>query len=192
MERAQARDQVDASVERGGGVWENAKAHGRYEVECVGADGRVKWRDIADNVVTTVGKNLALDIFLAGSGYTVVGPYIGLISASSFTRVDLSDTMVLHPGWIEAGLANLPTYGGGRKVPPWVAASAGMKGLSSIVPFAMTNDGIIAGIFMCFGPGAVVTVDDTNGTLWSAGTFAGGNKPVVNGDTLKVNYSVSL
>ena len=67
-ERAHACECTDASVIRGGGIGENAEAHGRYEIECIGADGKLKWRETIDNVVATVGKNLALDTFLAGRG----------------------------------------------------------------------------------------------------------------------------
>ena len=81
---------------RGSGIGEQAEAHGRYEVECIGADGKLKWRDTIENVVATVGKNLALDTFLAGSAYTVVGPFMGLISSVSYTAVAAGDTMASH------------------------------------------------------------------------------------------------
>src|SRR4029077_20490953 len=112
---ANARECNDASVIRGTGLDEGAEAHGRYEIECIGADGKPKWRDTIDNVVQTVGKNLALDTFLAGSAYTVTGPFMGLISSTSYTAVAAGDTMASHSGWLEAGSANAPTYTGNRK-----------------------------------------------------------------------------
>src|SRR4030095_4228375 len=101
-ERAGARECHDASVIRGSGLGEQAEAHGRYEIECIGADGKLKWREIIDNVVQTVGKNLALDTFLAGSAYTVTGPFMGLISSLSYSAVSAGDTMASHAGWLEA------------------------------------------------------------------------------------------
>ena len=191
-ERAEARERHDASVVRGSGLDEGADAHGRYEIECIGADGELKWRETIKNVVATVGKNLALDTFLAGTTYTVTGPYMGLISSVSFTAVAAGDTMASHSGWLEAGGANAPTYSGNRKTAAWSAASAGAKALSAALSFAITSTGTIKGAFLVYGSGALNTKDDTNGTLWSAGTFTTGDKSVVNGDTLNVNYSTSL
>jgi hypothetical protein len=191
-ERAQARDHNHASVIRGNGAAEQASAHGCYEIECIGADGKLKWREVIDNVVCTAGKNLALDTFLAGSGYSVTGPYLGLISSVSYTAVAAGDTMTSHAGWLEAGLANLPTYTGGRKTATWSAAASGSKALSAAQSFAITASGTVKGAFLCFGTGAVATKDDTGGVLWSAGTFGSGDQAVINGDTLRVNYSCSL
>jgi len=191
-ERAQARECSDASVIRGTGLGEQAEAHGRYEIECIGADGKLKWRDTIENVVATVGKNLALDSFLAGAAYTVVGPFMGLISATSYTAVAAGDTMASHAGWIEAGGTNAPTYTGNRKTAVWSAATAGSKALSTALSFAITSTGTVKGAFLCLGSGASATKDNTGGTLWSAGTFSTGDKAVVNGDTLNVNYSTSL
>jgi hypothetical protein len=191
-ERAQARECSDASVIRGGGLNERAEAHGRYEIECRDADGWLKWRDTIENVVATVGKNLALDAFLAGAAYTVVGPYMGLISSVSYTATAAGDTMTSHSGWLEAGGANAPTYTGNRKTAVWSAATAGGKALSAALSFAITSTGTVKGAFLVFGSGAIATKDDTGGTLWSAGTFSTGDKAVVNGDTLNVNYSSSL
>jgi len=191
-ERADARASADASVIRGASFDERAQAHGRYEIECIGADGQLKWREVIDNVVATVGKNLALDTFLAGSAYTVTGPFMSLISSTSYTGVSASDTMTAHAGWLEAGGANAPTYSGNRKTAAWNAASAGAKALSAALSFAITSTGTVKGAFLCFGSGAVNTKDNTGGVLWSAGTFSTGDKSVVNGDTLNVNYSTSL
>jgi hypothetical protein len=191
-ERAQARECNDASVVRGSGLAEGADAHGRYEVECIGSDGRLKWREIINNVVADVGKNLMLDTTFAGSAYTVTGPYMGLISSTSYSAVAAGDTMASHPGWLEAGGANAPTYSGNRKTAVWSAAASGSKALSAALSFAITSSGTVKGAFLCYGSSASATKDNTGGTLWSAGTFSTGDKAVVNGDTLNVNYSTSL
>lgn len=191
-ERAHARECNDASVVRGSGLGEPADAHGRYVFECIDVDGRIKWRETIENVVQTVGKNLALDTFLAGSAYTVTGPFMGLISSTSYSVVAAGDTMASHAGWLEAGGANAPTYSGNRKTAVWSTAASGSKALSAALSFAITSTGTVKGAFLVFGSGALNTKDNTAGTLWSAGTFSTGDKAVVNGDTLNVNYSTSL
>ena len=191
-EAAQARECNDATVIRGSAQSEAAEAHGRYEVTCIGEDGWLKWREVIENVVCTVGKNLMLDVALAGTAYTVAGPYMGLISSTSFTAVAIGDTMTSHTGWLEAGGANAPTYSGNRKTATWAAATSGSKFLSVALVYAITSSGTIKGAFLNFGTGASSTKDDTGGTLWSAGTFTTGDKAVTNGDTLNISYSTSL
>lgn len=192
MEKANAHDNQGASITRKSLMDESAQAHGHYEVKCFDANGNLKWEDVIENVVTTVGKNLALDSFLAGSSYTVTGPFMGLISSTSYSAVAAADTMASHAGWLEAGVANTPTYSGGRKTAVWSAASAGSKALSSALVFSITGSGTVKGCFLVYGSGAVSTVDNTSGTLYSAGLFTAGDKVVANTDSLSVTYTASL
>jgi hypothetical protein len=171
---------------------ENGRLHGRYVAECFDKDGNLKWKDNIDNLITTVGKNLSLDTILAGSSYSVVGPFVGLISSVSYTAVAAADTMASHSGWLEAGNANAPTYTAPRKTAVFSAASAGAKALSAALSFAITGTGTIKGCFVAFGTGALSTIDNTAGTLLSAGVFSGGDKVVGNGDTVNVSWSLSL
>lgn len=151
-----------------------------------------KWRERWDNTVVTVGKNLALDTFLAGSAYTVTGPYMGLISLTSFSAIAAADTMSSHAGWLEAGNANAPTYSGTRKTAAWNAASGGSKALSAALSFAFTGTGTVKGAFLVFGTGALNTIDNTAGTLYSAGLFGTGDRAVLSGDTLNVSWTGSM
>lgn len=150
-----------------------------------------KWADVAHNVVCTVGKNLALDTYLAGSAYTVVGPYMFLINTNASSAV-AGDTMGSHAGWLEVGATNAPTYTSPRKTCAWSAASAGAKALSASLSFPITSSGTVGGCGIVFGSSAVSTIDSTAGVLYSAGAFSGGSKTVSNGDTLSVSYSTSL
>ena len=149
-----------------------------------------KWEDEFPNTVDTVGKNLAWNTIFAGSAYTVTGPYMGLISATPTTVA--GDTMTSHAGWNEVGGANAPQYTAPRKTIAWNAAAAGAIANSGSLTFAMTAVGTVGGAFIVFGAGAVSTIDNTGGTLWSAGAFTGGNRAVNIGDTLTVAYSVSM
>lgn len=192
-EKGNAVDNNSASLIRSSGNHvEQANATGFFTVECRNKKGKLKWTDTIQNLVTTVGKNLALDTYLAGAAYTVVGPFLGLISSVSYSAVAAGDTMASHAGWTEAGNANAPTYSGNRKTAAWNAAAGGSKALSAALSFAITGAGTVKGAFLVFGTGAVNTIDDTNGVLYSAGLFTGGDKSVVNTDTLNVSYTASL
>lgn len=174
------------------GLGDDIEAHGRFRFECRNADGNLRWVEEIDNVVCTVGKNLAFDTFLAGSSYTVTGPYMGLISGTSFSATAAADTMTSHAGWLEAGNANAPQYSGTRQTCAWSAASGGAKALSAALSFTFTAGGTVQGAFITYGSGAVSTIDNTAGTLWSAGSFTSGARTVLTGDIIQVSYSVSM
>jgi hypothetical protein len=149
-----------------------------------------KWADTIDNLVVTVGKNLALDTLLSGSSYTVTGPYLGLTQASPTPA--LGDTMASHSGWSEAGGANAPTYTAPRKTISFSAASGGTKASTGVYTYAITSSGTVGGGFLVYGAGAVSTIDNTAGTLLSCGAFTQGNKVVGNGDAVTVTYSLAM
>jgi hypothetical protein len=187
-EKANAVAAASASVTRGAGHAEQCDAHGVYRVQCHNAKGDLVWEDDIDNLVTTAGKNDALDKYLAGSAYTAAW-YMGLISSTSYTAVAAGDTMASHSGWLEAGIANTPTYSQStRPAPSWSSASGGSKATSAAVAFSITGTGTIKGCFLT----TVSTKDGTTGILYSAGLFSGGDKTVGNGDSLSVTYTASL
>ena len=195
MERMNATSTASAEVIRGAGNSEQCRAEGRYFVECFDADGVLKWRDEAPNVVCTAGKNIMLDAI--SSAYTPVGPYLGLISSVGYSAVAAGDTMASHAGWNEAGNGvNYPNWStpasNARATPSWNAASGGSKSISTVSFVIATNGGTVKGCFMVFAANAVTTNASTAGTLLSAGVFSGGDKVVSIGDTLNVSYSIAL
>jgi len=173
-------------------IMERGFCKGRFSASCFDRFGNLKWSDEYANTVMTVGKNLALDTFLAGAAYTVTGPYLGLISSVSYSAISAADTMASHSGWTEAGVTNAPTYTGNRKTAAWSSASAGSKSLSAALAFAITGTGTIKGSFMLYGSAATNAVDGTVGTLLSAGLFSGGDRAVIASDTVNVSYSLSM
>jgi len=191
-EKANANSKCGATLLRKSDVNESAKAHGRFVAVCRDKNGKLKWQDTIENVVCTVGKNKALDEFLAGAAYTVTGPFMGLISSVDWSEVLAADTMGAHAGWKEAGDTNAPTYTAPRKTCAWDAAAAGAKALSAALAFVFTGGGTVKGCFLVYHTGAVNTIDSAAGTLYSAGLFTGGDKVVADTDTLNVTYTASL
>jgi hypothetical protein len=157
---------------------------GRYVVECRDKDGELKWSDVIDNLVTTVGKNDMLDKYLAGSAYTAGTVYMGLKGTGTAAA---GDTMASHAGWSEL---NASASSGARQSVSFSAASGGSKQTSAAVSWSITGSATVDGCFIVMGGNA--TNGNTTGTLLSAGTFSGGSRSVVNGDTLNVTYSLGL
>ena len=192
-DKLNANDGVMAKIGCGVSMGDQLSAEGFYTVKCYEKEGgKLLWQDVIENVVCTAGKNLALDTILAGSAYTVTGPYMGLISSISYVSVPVAaDTMASHATWTEAGSTNAPTFAA-RVAPAWSAASAGSKATSAAVSFTMTGAGTLKGAFLAFGTGAVTTLMSTAGTLLSAGLFSGGDQVVSTSNVVTVTYSLSI
>lgn len=183
-ENVNVADVSDATVSRGASHSEVTSITGYYQVDCHGADGSLKWSDDIHNLVTTVGKNKTMDTIL---GNTAGGAIVMGIKAAGTAVV--ADTQASHASWLEVGATNLPTYTAPRKTPTFSAASSGAKATSSAVIFSITGSGTVAGCFINIGGSS--TIDDTTGTLFSAGDFTAGAKTVTSGDTLSVTYTAT-
>jgi len=183
-DKISAADKCEASCSYNTNPSDTATIKGRYYAVCYDKDGNVKWEDTIENLVTTVGKNLTLDTILGNSAAGAV--VMGLKGTGTAV---VADTQASHASWLEVGLANAPTYSGSRKTPVFSAASAGVKSTSSASTFSITSTGTVAGCFINIGGSA--TIDNTTGTLFSAGDFSS-SKSVVNGDSIAVSYSATL
>lgn len=184
-------DRVTGALGAGHAAFDDARIRGRFIAICRDADGTELWSDEFDNLLTTFGKNLLLDTTLAGSAYTTVGPFMGLISSTSYSTVAAADTMASHAGWLEAGSGNTPTYSGTRLTCVWSAASAGTKALSPGLVFTFTGSGTVQGAFIVTGTGATSAIANTSGTLYSAGALTT-PQPVISTNTLTLSYSTTL
>jgi hypothetical protein len=175
---------------------ETVGIEGFYQVECRDAQGNLKWTEEFPNLVNAVGKQLMLDTLLKGSAYTVVGPFLGLISGASPTFA-AADTMVTHAGWTEF---TAYTVGGSAVRGTAVFASATSSGTTpsnvttsaaSAITYTITGvGGTVGGCFLVTGTGAVSTLSNTAGTLYSAGAFSTAKVTTV-GDTVSVTYSTT-
>ena len=183
---------VNIGVSLASGMGELSHAEGVYTAKCYEyEDGPLLWEDTFDNVVCTLGKNQILQAALAGSAYSVAGPYMGLISSISWSATAAADTMASHAGWTEAGSTNAPTFAA-RVACPFGTAAAGSIAPTSSISFTMTGAGTLKGAFIVFGTGAVSTLMSTAGTLLSAGVFTGGDQPVNIGNVVQVTYSLGI
>lgn len=189
-------DQAVATLQTSAVGQETVGMEGCYHVVCRDKDGNIKWEEQFPNLVNAVGKQLMLDTLLKGSAYTVVGPYLGLISGSTPT-FSASDTMLSHAGWTEF---TAYTVGGSAVRGTAVFASATSSGTtpSNVTTSAATaitytitgGGGTVGGCFLVTGSGASSTQSNTGGTLYSAGAFSTA-KITTAGDTVSVTYSTT-
>jgi hypothetical protein len=189
-------DQAVATLQANAVGNETVGIEGVYHVECRDADGNIKWTETVPNLVNAVGKQLMLNTLLAGTSYNTVGPFLGLIATTSPTFL-AADTMTSHAGWTE--FINY-TVGGSAVRGTAVFGSASSSGLSpanvttaaaTAITYTITGaGGNVTGCFLVTGSGATSTLNNTGGTLYSAGAF-GTPKATTAGDTVSVTYSTT-
>ena len=154
-----------------------AKLRTQYRVECVGADGKVKWVEYFENLVVDVGLDDVLDKYFKGSGYTATH-YVGLKDTGS---VIAGDTMGSHAGWgtiTPYSDANDPTF------TPGSVSSQSVDNSASKASFACNATDEVFGAFLKTDN----TKGGTAGILYGGGDFAS-SRNVVNGDTLNVTIT---
>lgn len=189
-------DHAEVTMQSNASGNESVGMAGYYHVVCRDADGNIKWEEEFPNLVNAVGKQLMLDTLLSGTGYTTVGPFLGLISGAAPTFA-AADTMTSHGGWTE--FINY-TVGGSAVRGTAVFTSATSTGTTpanvttkaaAAITYTITGaGGTVGGCFLVTGAGAVSTQSSTAGTLYSAGAFATA-KVTTAGDTVSVTYSTT-
>jgi len=174
-EAANASASFDAGLTMNHGFAEQVPApRFTYRVECVSADGNVKWVEEFSNLVTTEGKNDIIDKYFKGSAYTAAW-FMGLKGAGSAAA---GDTLASHAGWSE-----VTPYSGNRPAITFGTTSNGSN-TATAVSYSCTGSATVAGAF-------VASVNTgTSGKLYSAGDFAA-SRSVVSGDTLNSTLTVS-
>jgi hypothetical protein len=185
FENSRTQDAMQAGMVANKQATDSAGAGGMYTVECVGADGKVKWTDTFPNLVVNQGVQDMNAQYFKGATYTA-SPFLGLITGpGSGTTFAAGNTLASHIGWTES-----TAYAGSRKAVVFGTATTANPSVTtnsaSPASFAMNATATIAGAFLC------TVSSGTSGVLFSAGDFTGGDKFVDSGDTLNVTYTFSL
>jgi hypothetical protein len=184
---AKSTDKVSSGLVCGSKPQAKAKAGGVYKIQCVGADGQVKWEEEMHNLVVNEGLQNMVSVYL-DAATQITTWYIGLITGpGASTTIAAGDTLASHAGWTEftnyTGNRKTATFGTATTADPSVIDNTG-----SPASFGITSTGgTVAGAFLA-------SVDTgTSGILFSASDFqAPGDRVVVSGDTLNVSYTFSL
>ena len=187
-DKVTSQDVVDAGLVCGTRSGESALAMGRFTMECLGADGQVKWTATEHNLVVNTGLQ-----YMAGSALTSVTQittwYLGLYGTGASNTPAAGDTAALHPGWTEItpysnGVRPTCSFATATTANPSVATNA-----ASVATFNINAPAVVGGAFLISDntKGGVI------GTLFSAADFQSpGDRTVVSGDTLNITYTLSL
>jgi hypothetical protein len=165
-------------------ISEKMNAQGVFTVTCVGADGKVKWSDVSNNIIVYEGKDALLTKYLAGSSYTSA-VYMSLITAGTATTGSTYASPTITEVTSSVVAARLPVT--------FTAAASGAINANT-VSFPIVGSGTITGNYVINGGSAAATVGDTagGGVMFSSSQFTSGSKAVLNGDTINIVYSVSV
>lgn len=156
------------------------KMRGRFHVEHV-RSGEVIGKYEMPNGIVNEGLNSILDIMFHATTQIATW-YIGLVDNAGFTAFAASDIMSSHTGWSES-----VAYSDATRI-EWTEGAAATQSITNSTPvtFNINAGATIKGIFVTSGSAK----SGTTGTLWSTAAFAS-NVTVVNGDQLKVTYTVN-
>jgi len=148
-----------------------------YHFEAFDKDGKLKWEETVENIVTNAGLNDILDKYLKGSAYTAAW-YVLLTDGTP--TVNAADTLASHAGWTE-----VTAYTGDRKaLTLGSVASQSVDNSASKASFAINADSTTIG-----GAGICTAETGTSGVLYSVAAFTAADKSLDNGDTLNVTVT---
>ncbi len=158
------------------------KMHGRYHVEHM-RKGRLFDVYEFNNDITNEGKNLIFDVMFNNTTQIANNSwFIGLINLTSYSALAATDVMASHAGWIE-----LTAYTQSNRV-AWGSGAAAAQTVTNSTPatFDLNASNTVKGVFITSSN----TKSGTTGKLWSTALFSA-DVPVVNGDQLKITYTLN-
>jgi hypothetical protein len=188
MEQAKTNDVVASGLIARPGSEEAARAMGKYFFECYDKDGNLKWTAESKNLVVNVGLQYMAGTALDGATARITSWYIGLYGAGASNTPAASDTMSSHAGWTENTTYSNSTRPAATFAAATTANPSVVTNTASKASFSINGTTTIGGAFLTSDN----TKSGTTGTLFSASDFTGGDRSVVNGDTLQVTYQFSL
>jgi hypothetical protein len=160
------------------------RVSGYFTVTCFDKEGRFRWRDRSRNLIVNTGLTYLEGVALLTTTQIALSSWFVGITNTAPT-VAAADTMASHGGWVEN-----QNYSQGTR-PAWsgVAGAAGVATNSaSPAVFGANATSTAGGCFLTSNS----TKGGTTGTLFSAVAFTGGDRSLLNGDTLNVTYNHSV
>lgn len=161
-----------------------------WHVWCHDKDGRLKWEDEFENLVTTEGMKHELDTEF-GAGTQAATWYIGLVNNAGWTAYAIGDTAAQiggTNGWAEATVYDETTRPEFVENEPTGTTTVSLDNSVNKAVFTISATVTIRGCFLV----STNTKAGTTGTLSAVGDFTGGSRALVDNDVLNVQVTCSL
>lgn len=183
-------DQAGCALVRAKGVGDQLHARGRFIAEHV-RGGVVIGKYNFSNAITNEGKDKLLGVMFHEVA-AIATWYILLIDGASTPTLAAADTYLQingTNGWDEHVAYTEATR------PAWTEGAAASQSITNASPvvFNINGSGSVYGLGIVGGGTTPGTKSDAagGGTLWAAAAFSSGTVAVLNGDQLKVTYTVN-
>jgi hypothetical protein len=159
---------------------------GVFTMECRGGKSgtKLRWRESAHNIVTNVGLTYLEGVALLTTTQIALTSWFMGMTATAPT-VAAADTMASHGGWTENTSYSQATR------PAWsgvAGAAGGSTNSASPSVYSANATSTSGGCFL----NSVSTKAGTTGTLFSVVAWTGGDRSLLNGDTLNGTYNQSV
>ncbi len=197
----QIRDQCRVNVDRKRPTDDKIGMEGIFDIEHFRAGKCIrKFRE--HNLITIEGKNYNLDSTFRGVTQSSTW-YLSLIDNAGYSAIADTDTYVninqAGNGWDEFEAYEYAANG--LKRVPWVESAASGGSISNSASVGVFDivapGGTVKGVFLCGQPdgGAAAPEDQGDnaaaGKLWNVTLFSTGDVVVINGDQLKITYTIN-
>lgn len=190
MNPMESKASADAKVSAGAlarpGFAESMKFKNRYRFECRDAEGKLKWTEDVENLVTTQGLNDALTQYFKGSGYTAAF-FVGLVDNAGFSAFNAADTAAQiggTNGWAESSAYSQSVR---QTLTLGTASGGSIDNSSAVATFSINATVTLKGAFTDTNS----TKGGTSGKIYSEAAFSV-NRSLANGDTLTVTVTLTL
>lgn len=156
---------------------DNIKFGGIFNIKCFDKNHNLIWQDTSKNLVMNAGLEHILDVVFSLGTTSNLNYYIGLIGENP--TIDMNDVLDYHIGWNEETSYNEINR------QEYIESRSGLSinNSASKAVFSINSSTIISGAF--------ITSANTGdiGLLLSASKFVNGDKNVVDGNIIEVQYN---
>jgi hypothetical protein len=157
---------------------------GHFVCECFGPNGELKWREEFDNVVTTAGKQMHLNVMFGGTAK----PTTWNVLLKGTGTAAAADTLATHAGWTE--LVPGTAYTGNRPAIAFGAATVFSTTGAQVTNGTAVSFSILVNSTVIAGAGvAADAATGTTGVLYNIGDFAS-SRTMGAGDSLNVTITL--